>query len=479
MKMVENHSFRRQLLAVILGGWLGLVHADEEPMNVLFIAADDLRVQLGCYGSPVVQSPRIDGLAERGLLFERAYCQQTVCNPSRASVMTGVRPDTLRVWDLPTHFRENVPTIETLPQTFRRHGYFAQGVGKIFHNWVQEDWKGDPDSWSVPATLHYGRHGDDLPEFEGELPPNLASGAGGTDCRDVPDEAYYDGRVALAGIEALRACAARDQPFFLGVGFWKPHTPLNAPKRYWDLYDPATVPIPPHLTPPVDVPEIALTPFRYKNDPQGARLREMSHGYLAAISYLDTQVGKVLDELDRLGLREKTIVVFWSDHGLLLGEHGLEKKTTLFEIDAHVPLIISDPRTPGGRRAPALVELLDLFPTLVDLCGLEPPAGLQGDSLAGLLRDPAFRDHDVAITQIPRPPYPRRQAPEIMGYSMRTDRYRYTEWRDFETGTTRARELYDHAIDALETRNIAGDPALDTLILELAERLEREIPRAR
>ncbi|MEO1980567.1 MAG: sulfatase, partial [Fuerstiella sp.] len=446
-----------------------------ERPNVLFIAVDDLRVELGCYGSAHVKSPNIDRLASQGTLFERAYCQQTVCNPSRASMLTGMRPDTLRVWDLPTHFRQNKPDAVTLPQLFKHSGYHAQCVGKIFHNWRQDDWKGDPTSWSVPSVLHYNSHSNDKPQVAGEVPPNLASGAGGIECRDVPDNAYFDGRVAETAITALREAGQRDQPFFLAVGFWKPHTPFNAPKKYWDLYDRENVPAPAHVTPPTDVPDIALTSARYLSGANSALLREMHHGHLAAISYLDAQIGRVLHELDTLGLRKNTIIVFWSDHGLHLGEHGLTRKTTAFELDAHVPLIIAAPGHKPGQRTDALVELLDIYPTLADLCGLKAPREVEGGPLTTLLNNPASNVKPVALTQTPRPNYLRGKQPKIMGYSIRTQRFRYTEWRDFKTAKVKARELYDHDNDPLETVNIAAHPDHSETIVKLAKQLEQTL----
>lgn len=455
---------------------LGILGAAEKP-NVLFIAVDDLRVELGCYGSEHVLSPNIDRLAAQGTLFERAYCQQTVCNPSRASVMTGLRPDTLGVWDLVTHFRQNRPDVTTIPQLFKGNGYHAQCVGKIFHNWRQDDYQGDPDSWSVPSVLHYNSHANDKPQVAGEAPPNLASGRMGHECRDVPDEAYFDGRVAATAIETMRAIHENEEPFFLAVGFWKPHTPFNAPKKYWDLYDPETIPLPKHLAPPSDVPELALTKDRFDVSKEAALLREMHHGHLAAISYLDAQIGKVLEELDALGLRDNTIVVFWSDHGLHLGEHGLTRKTTAFELDAGVPLIIDAPGQPDGQRTEALVELLDLYPTLADLCGLEIPDELEGISLAPVLADPNATVKEVAITQTPRPNYLRGKQPEVMGYSIRADRYRFTEWRDWKTGETRARELYNHDSDPLETENLADRDGYADTVSDLETLIQKHLPR--
>ena len=440
--------------------------------NVLFIAVDDLRVELGCYGNAHVISPNIDRLAEQGTLFERAYCQQTVCNPSRASLLTGLRPDRLGVWDLFTHFRQNLPDIVTLPQCFKQVGYHAQCVGKIFHNWRQDDWKGDHVSWSEPEFLHYATHGADTAEVDGALPPNLTSGADGIECRDVPDEAYYDGRVAAKAVEALQRAKERDQPFFLAVGFWKPHTPFNAPKKYWDWYDRDTVPVPVHLDPPKSVPELAMTSSRYDGRAKPEELREMHHGHLAAISYLDTQIGKVLDELDRLELRDDTIIVFWSDHGLHLGEHGLTRKTTAFELDAAVPMIIATPDHVAGQRSSALVELLDVYPTLMDLCGIEALHPLEGRSLVPLLTDPDTAFKLGVLTQTPRPNYPKGERPKFMGYSLRTDRFRYTEWRNFDTGALVARELYDHSIDPDETVNLASVDRYADYLPELADHLE-------
>jgi iduronate 2-sulfatase len=459
-------------LAVVL---LNTSQAAAERPNVLFVAVDDLRVELGCYGSAHVKSPNIDKLASQGTLFERAYCQQTVCNPSRASMLTGMRPDTLRVWDLPTHFRLNNPDVVTLPQFFKRSGYHAQCVGKIFHNWRQDEWKGDPASWSVPSVLHYNSHSNDKPLVDGAVPPNLASGEGGVECRDVPDDAYFDGRVAEAAITALRAADRRDQPFFLAVGFWKPHTPFNAPKKYWDLYERKDVPVPAHITAPTGVPDIALTSARYRGGADSELLREMHHGHLAAISYLDAQIGRVLDELDTLGLRKNTIIVFWSDHGLHLGEHGLTRKTTVFELDAHVPMIIAAPGRKPGQRTDALVELLDIYPTLAGLCGLNTPSEVEGVPLTPLLHAPTGMVKTVALTQTPRPNYLRGKQPTTMGYSIRTKRFRYTEWRDFKTAKVQATELYDHENDPLETVNIAGHSDYGKTIVRLAKRLEQTL----
>lgn len=466
-----------RFLATILFAITSVPYVVGKPPNVLFIAVDDLRVELGCYGDRHVVSPNIDKLAAQGTLFERAYCQQTVCNPSRASLLTGMRPDTLRVWDLYTHFRRNLPHVVTLPQLFMQNGYRSIGIGKIFHNWRQDDWRGDRASWSEPEFLHYATHGQDEAKVEGPLPPNLASGVGGIECRDVPDEAYYDGRIAQKAVERMRRLAGSSEPFFLAVGFWKPHTPFNAPKKYWDMYDRETIPVPQHLDPPVNVPDIALTSSRFDGTSKPTELREMHHGHLAAITYLDTQVGKVIDELDRLDLRKNTIIVWWSDHGLHLGEHGLTRKTTAFELDARVPLIIATPDYASGQRSKALVELLDIYPTLTELCGISGPDELDGRSLVPLLQNPNQAFKSAALTQTPRPNYPKGKMPQVMGYSSKTDRFRYTEWRDFQTGRRLALELYDHDADPLETVNVAENSEYQKWLPGLEAQLEDLVNR--
>ncbi|MBM3852964.1 MAG: sulfatase, partial [Verrucomicrobia bacterium] len=274
--------------------------------NVLFIASDDLRMNLGCLGDPVAKTPHLDRLARRGMLFERAYCQQALCNPSRASLLTGRRPDTLRVWNLPTHFRETMPDSVTLPQHFKQHGYFTRNVGKIFHNWRTKI-QGDPVSWSVPAELHFASHATDVAVIDGGTPPPNLANVKGAEARDVPDEAYFDGRVAARAIDALREISRRAEPFFLAVGFWKPHTPFNPPKRYWDLYRRDEIPPVRNPDGPRDAPLLALKGATELTPGTQEGIAELRHGYYAATSYLDAQVGKVIAELDRLGLAGNTV----------------------------------------------------------------------------------------------------------------------------------------------------------------------------
>lgn len=470
------------MLLLIFCPALGLRSEAAEKPNVLFIGTDDLRCDLACYGHPLVKTPNLDRLASRGVLFKQAYCQQALCNPSRASLMTGRRPDSLEIWDLPTHFREVDANIVTLPQLFKQQGYFTQNIGKIFHNWRQKI-EGDPASWSVPAVMHYARHDDDQPLLNDnrELPVNLAK-APRSESRDVPDSAYFDGRIADLAVKALQNVKQKQQPFFLAVGFWKPHLPFNPPKKYWDLYKNSSVQPASNPGPPEGVPQIALHDSReilraVKGKLTDAQIIELRTGYLAGISYLDAQIGKVLTELDRLGLRENTIIVFWSDHGFHLGEHGLWCKTSNFENDAHVPLMISVPHMKtAGKTSDALVELLDMYPTLVELCGLPSPGTLEGTSLVPVLKDPTQSVKPAAYTQHPRPAYYKKQ-PENMGVSVRTPRYRYTEWREFKTGKVIARELYDHTSDPEENTNIIEHPTDQAEFEKAVQLLKTQFPR--
>lgn len=453
-----------------------------EKLNVLFIAADDLRNDLACYGHPMVKTPNLDRLAKRGLVFDHAYCQQAVCNPSRASLLTGRRLDSLRIWDLPTHFRNTAPDAITLPQHFKNNGYFTQNIGKMFHNWIHEV-QGDPDSWSVPAVMHFANHGADKPQVEGDLPLSSAVDPK-CECRDVPDEAYFDGRVATLAVKALAELKEKQEPFFLAVGFWKPHSPFNAPKKYWDLYKREEIAMPDPAGWPDGAPRIAwhnsreiLSDKQRKLSPDA--IREMRHGYLANISYMDAQIGRVLDELDHQGLAEKTVIVFWSDHGYHLGEHTLWAKTSNFELDARVPLIITLPGSANaGKHTPALAELMDLYPTLSDLCGLPAPTGTEGVSLEPVLKNTEAKVRSVALSQHPRPAY-YKDAPAAMGYSIRSQTHRYTEWRDWKSGKTIATELYDHEEDPAETRNLAMDQDQEAVVKQHAAQLQSVNPLVR
>ncbi|HSW45901.1 MAG TPA: sulfatase [Phycisphaerae bacterium] len=465
--------------------------------NVLMIAVDDLRPEVGCYGASYIHSPNIDKLARSGMVFTRAYCQQAVCSPSRTSLLTGLRPDTTRIYDLDTHFRKTVPDAVTLPEHFRKNGYHTQGMGKIFHNGLD-----DPRSWSVPHWMPT----DDFPTYA--KPETLArqkarreqmkaEGARLEDTvierdpqtgttlwlamralvygppwedPDVPDDALPDGMTVEKAVQVLRE--VKDRPFFLAVGFSKPHLPFVAPKKYYDLYPPDSVRLADNPRPPVDVPDPALSDWgelrQYDGMPQKGPVsaqtaRELIRGYRAATSYTDAQIGRVLDELDRLGLRERTIVVLWGDHGWHLGEHGLWCKHTNFEDATRSLMVVSTPgqKHPGAKTA-VLAEFVDIYPTLCELTGLPIPPGLEGTSFVPALNDPERPWKKAAFSQYPRQ--------KLMGYSIRTDRYRYTEWA--EPGKEPVGlELYDHQTDPGENANVASRPEHKELTAQLAKQL--------
>ncbi|MCX8494966.1 MAG: sulfatase [Akkermansiaceae bacterium] len=472
--------------------------ASAKKLNVLFIAVDDLRPELGCYGFDYIKSPNIDRIAKKGVVFNRAYVQQSVCSPSRSSVMTGLRPDSTKVWDLVTHFRTAQPDAVTLQQNFKNHGYFVQGMGKIFHGKLD-----DKPSWSVPwqvpdapiytlAENQLKSEGnvqgepDATPAASNDKPKKAkkskkasASEDGKSkgsyyECADVPDNTYQDGKVAELAVKTLGEVSKKSEPFFLAVGFIKPHMPFVSPKKYWDLYDPSKITLAPNPFLPKGAPDYAINPNdgeirAYKGvPPQGAfpeaLARNFKHAYYAGISYTDAQIGKVLDELDRLGLSDNTIVILWGDHGWKLGEHSAWGKHTNVENDTNAPLIISVPgMKTAGKRTNALVEFVDMYPTLSELAGLPIPASIEGTSFKPLLEDLTCPWKSAAFSQ-----YPRGAA--LMGYSMRTDKYRFTVWVDRKDHSkVDATELYDHEVDPQENTNIANEPANAALVAKLME----------
>ena len=460
--------------------------------NVLFFAVDDLRPEFGAYGAPHVRSPNLDRLAGRGVTFLRAYCQQAVCSPSRSSVMTGARPDSTKVWDLETHFRTAMPDVVTLGQHFKNHGYFVQGMGKIFHGGYD-----DAPTWSVPwQTPRAQAYG--LPEnlalnqrqFEKQAddpgakkkgakkqPTRPGSRGPAFEGADVPDDTFVDGKVADLAVATLRDLSKKQTPFFLAVGFAKPHLPFVAPKKYWDLYDPAKIQLAPNKFRPQDAPEYAIQAGgemrAYHGIPPGPipddLARQLRHGYYAAISYMDAQLGKVLDELDRLGLRDNTIVVLWGDHGWKLGEHDAWCKHSNAENDTNAPLLLAAPGLKSaGARSKALVEFVDIYPTLVDLAGLPLPAHLEGRSFKPVLENPDRPWKSAAFSQYPR----NTGGTQLMGYSMRTDRYRFTAWQHrHDPAKVDAFELYDHRADPQENTNLANRPEHKALVAELHAQL--------
>lgn len=469
--------------ACALGSLCAAMGAGGKP-NVLFVAVDDLRPELGCYGAGHIRSPHIDRLSARGILFERAYCQVAVCNPSRNSILSGCRPDTTGILDNRHFLRPAMPDVVTLPQHFKDHGYISLSLGKVFHHSEREPGD-DPRSWSEPAW-HRGegaRHWftKESEEYiarlkrlpEGQRPKLLRGPP--FEAADQPDDAYPDGLTATKAIETLGRLKAEGKPFFLAVGFVKPHLPFTCPKKYWDLYPEESVRLPADTRRPKGAPEPAFHDgYELRSygtvPPEGDITREMAlnliRGYRACTSFVDAQIGRVLDELGRLGLANDTIVVLWGDHGYHLGENGVWTKMTNFEFGTRVPLIVSAPTRPApAGRTRALVELVDLYPTLAELCGLPIPGHLEGTSLVPLFENPGRPWKSAAFSQYLRP-----GKPAIMGRSIRTDRWRYTEWTNPDGGNI-GTELYDHQSDPAESVNVAAEEPNRALATDLARRL--------
>lgn len=450
------------------------VAADASRPNVLLIVSDDLNNCLGCYGDTVARTPHIDRLATAGVRFDRACCQLPLCNPSRTSMLTGRRPDSLGVHFNHEKVRELFPDIVTLPQLFRKNGYFVARVGKIFHYGVPWDigtpGLDDPESWDL-ALYPRGRDRDDEHLLINYTPATqLGAAMAWMEARGADDE-QTDAKVAAGALRLLEEHG--DRPFFLAVGFYRPHVPCVATPRWFEPISLQAVRLFAGSERDLEsVPPAAVTvrPPNYGLDE--ADLRAFKRAYYASVSFMDHQVGRLLDALNRLKLADRTIVVFLSDNGFLLGQHGQWQKMSLFEESARVPLIIAAPGTRArGQASPVPVELLDVYPTLAGLCGLDPPVGLEGRSLQGLLDDPgAGLDEAAAWTQVVRHEGQQR----YFGRSVRTARWRYVEWDDGRRGL----QLYDHLNDPGEHRNLAGDPVHAGTVAELAARLRQGFPQA-
>jgi uncharacterized sulfatase len=467
------------LLGMLLILVAGTARADEprKKKNVLFIAADDLNVALNCYGNPLVKSLNVDRLAKMGVLFKKAYCQFPLCNPSRASIMTGLRPDSTKVYENSTHFRKVRPKVVTLAQFFRNNGYYVARVGKIFHYGVpgQIGTSGldDPPSWEkfVNPIGRDKREENLLTTMFMPKNKNLGAAlafhpAGGVDAEQT------DGQVAKEAIKILRQANKEKRPFFLAVGFYRPHVPWFAPKKYFDLYDLDKIKMP---VEPVDirakVPKVAFAVNPPNYGLKDEECRQCIRAYYASTSFMDAQLGLILDELERLGLVEDTIIIFWGDHGWLLGEHGLWQKMHLFEESVRVPLIIAAPGSKAkGKTCEQLAELVDMYPTLVDLTGFRVPDVLEGKSLKRFLDDPTLPGKKVACTQVTRGGG--KKGKVLMGRSIRTQRWRYTEWGN------QGAELYDHDNDPREHKNLAKDPAFTKTVKEMRQLLREHFPLA-
>ena len=444
--------------------------AADPKFNVLFVAVDDLTCSLGCYGDPVAKTPHFDELAKRGICFKNAFCQLPLCNPSRASVLTGRRPDEIKVYDLDRHFRDELPKAVSLPQLFKDAGYFSARVGKLYHYNVPAgigtNGLDDPPSWQQVVNPK-GRDTLEEDKITNAEPHRKISAALSWLAADGTDEEQTDGMIASEAIRLMQE--HRDSPFFLGVGFFRPHTPYVSPKKYFDLYPIEKLKIP--FAPENDREDIPKAAFAHNCPipnyglPEETCIQAMQ-GYYASVSFVDAQLGRLMASLDELGLRDSTIVVVWSDHGYHLGEHqGVWQKRCLFEESAKAPLLIYVPDAEGnGQSCERVVEFVDLYPTIAELCGLSFDSTLTGTSLKPLLNAPDSEWESCAVTQVLRP----GNGKQIMGRSVRTERWRYTEWNGGEAG----RELYDHSKDPNEFVNLVNQLESQEVIARLKPLLE-------
>ena len=503
--------------ACFLVVWLSASFNGEEVQvrpNVLFISIDDLRPELGAYGNTEIHTPNLDRLASEGTLFSNAFCQVAVCAPSRASIMTGLRPDSSRVWVLGDSFRKNMPGVVTIPQHFRKFGYHTVSMGKIFHNHMPDSISFDeadlrPSAYSTPDMIdrdaesfyvdaEIRKEHALVREARIKKNPRRAAYGGGwaygrsTECTEAPDSAFYDGAQTNLAIKKLRELKAKGQPFFLALGYYRPHLPFVAPKKYWDLYDRERLTLAPNDFEPKNAPPMAVNvPYELtgcydleyvkhqslsKISTDTARL--LKHGYYASVSYIDACLGKLMAALKELGLDKSTIVVVWGDHGWKLGEHNGWSKMTNYIIDTRVPLIVKAPSVKKKGKTDGLVELVDVYSTLCDLAGIETPKYLQGTSVRPLMERPDRDWKSAVFSQFQRRPRESLDGKSYMGYSMITRNHHYIEWYRWDMASKTAQgleavELYDLQSDPLENTNVAGLDDHQQLIKNLSAQLKR------
>lgn len=517
---MENSSMKKLIvfINILFISCSSVAQVEQKQKNILFIAVDDLKPLINAYGENQMITPNFDRLIKSGVMFENAEVQQAVCGPSRASVMTGTYPDRTKVWDLHTDFRESSPTLVSMPEYLISQGYTTTAVGKIYHKGSTSPGH-DGKSWSLPHTLpenfdpKYGtpsfsyyqdpatkaEHKRLMKEAEadGKKPGQQRNYAfkklkPSSECVDVSDEAYQDGIYTQKAIQLLNKLSKDNKPFFLGVGFQKPHLPFIAPKKYWDLYKREDIKIAANQKLIDGTPEIAYHIFGElkaftdidKETTLGkplseAKQKELIHGYMACISYVDAQLGKLLDELDRLNLTENTVIVLWGDHGYHLGDHTLWNKHSNFEQATRIPFIFSGPGVAKGKKVATPVELIDLFPTVFELANVKQSNQTDGKSLVPLLDNNPKTNLkvDFALSQ-----YPRKNG-KVMGYTIRTERYRYTEWHGnnycaatpYDAANIEAVELYDFKNDPLETKNHANDKDKEQIVKDLQTKLKAKI----
>ncbi len=482
--MKPNVYFIVLLIAVIFAS----CQPEAKRPNILFIAVDDLRTELGSYGNTQIKSPNIDQLGSEGLIFNRSYCQQPICMASRASLMSGLRPDTLNIYNCES-LEADAPGILTLDQHFENNGYEIWAAGKIYHHGVDYEVQlGDAYQRVETEQVGRGYLSDEaikmVEEYDAWYRENRNQAGGGRgpafEWPDVPDNAYHDGKMTDMAIEKLTSLKTSDKPFFMAVGYKKPHLPFNAPKKYWDMYEADKIAPAENPYHPENVSQYFDYNFgelrNYYGIPKGDSAfsdtlnRTLKHGYYASVSYIDAQIGRLLNELKSSGLDENTIVILWGDHGWKLGEHGMWCKHTQFHVDNHVPLII---KAPGhtAAKTDALVEFVDIYPSLCEMAGLELPDHLQGTSFVPLVENPNKKWKEGALSYWPES---NRGNPEkvVMGYTVQTDRYRYTEWVRVSTGELLARDLFDHQTDPDENKSIANTEN-EKLMQKLSKLLDR------
>jgi arylsulfatase A-like enzyme len=530
----SNQAFHILIIVFAMAITTPIVAQQKTKPNILFIAVDDLKPILGCYGDKLVKTPNIDRLAKMGTVFQRNYCQQAVCGPTRASIMTGKRPDNTGVWDLKTRMRDVNPDILSLPQYLISQGYSTQGIGKIYDSRCV-DKKMDAPSWSVPyynyfkteeryypnelgaplngqyqspeskeLAVKFTKEARDKGMNEKEIEDYVSKSVKpAVECIDVPDNAYNDGANAARALEILEKLKSDDKPFFFAVGFSKPHLPFVSPKKYWDLYKREDMPVAPFQEKSKNSVDVAyhnageiraytdIPPLLSFTDQKDFGLtlpidkqKELIHGYYAAVSYTDAQVGKLLDKLEALGLTENTIIVLWGDHGWHLGDHNLWCKHTNFEQATRTPLIIAAPGIKATTsNAPS--EFVDVFPTLCDLAGVKIPETLDGKSLKPLMNKSAKSVKDFSISQYPRSgtkSETERQgyaSSKVMGYSLRDERYRYTIWmtndfkssQPFNADLIVGTELFDYDKDPNETVNVIDDASYKSVAKDLKTKM--------
>ena len=475
--MLNVNQIKRTVILLLSLLFIAVLHScnkkDNSKPNVLFIAVDDLTSTLGCYGNQLAKTPNFDKLSEMGVQFNRAYCQLPLCNPSRASVLTGLRPDAIKVYDLDRHFRDEVPDVITLPQLFRKNGWRTERVGKLYHYNVPAgigtNGLDDPLSWDKV----YNPKGRDTEEEEiivNAEPHKKISAALSWLKAGGEDEEQTDGMIANIATDLIRK--NKNKPFFLGVGFFRPHTPYVAPKKYFDLYPLDSMKLP--FSPPDDRLDIPSAAFAHNNPTPNYGLNEelllvAMQAYYASVSFVDAQLGKILDALAEEDLMDNTIIVLWSDHGYHLGEHnGIWQKRTLFEESAGAPLIIYNPQAKGnGVKCDQIVEYVDIYPTIAALSNLSVPGEQDGRSLVPLLQNPRQKWDGTAFTQILRPGYGK----PFMGRSVRTNKWRYSDWAEGKLGE----ELYDHTKYPNEFRNLANDPQFKEVVLVLKSILDNKV----